>query len=189
MALQLRDRKGDQGSHGRMYLAAQGLGIVDPLASKAPGLTPYRYAFNNPISVTDPTGMFESSNALYQEMYDQGQEENEKGREAARNKGKESNEEKSTPQELSNQFGPNFVKNIESQIEKIVYSYNSTTLELADKIMELIGYGIDSDRDITPKDASFPYSLQIVGARLTFHELNHNWGRVNGAMYPKETYG
>jgi RHS repeat-associated protein len=32
---------------------------VDPLAEKAPGWTPYRYGFNNPIRYTDPTGMFE----------------------------------------------------------------------------------------------------------------------------------
>lgn len=34
---------------------------VDPLAEKAPGWTPYRYGFNNPIRYTDPTGMFEST--------------------------------------------------------------------------------------------------------------------------------
>lgn len=33
---------------------------VDPLAEKAPNWTPYRYAFNNPINVTDPTGLFET---------------------------------------------------------------------------------------------------------------------------------
>ena len=33
--------------------------VADPMAEMAPGLTPYRYAFNNPISVTDPTGMYE----------------------------------------------------------------------------------------------------------------------------------
>ncbi len=32
---------------------------VDPLADVVPGMTPYRYAFNNPINVTDPTGMLE----------------------------------------------------------------------------------------------------------------------------------
>jgi len=32
---------------------------VDPLVEQAPGWTPYRYGFQNPISYTDPTGMFE----------------------------------------------------------------------------------------------------------------------------------
>lgn len=32
---------------------------VDPMAAKASGWTPYRYCFNNPISFTDPNGMFE----------------------------------------------------------------------------------------------------------------------------------
>ncbi len=32
---------------------------VDPLADVVPSMTPYRYAFNNPVNVTDPTGMLE----------------------------------------------------------------------------------------------------------------------------------
>ena len=34
---------------------------VDPLADDAPGWTPYRYGFNNPLSYTDPTGMMENA--------------------------------------------------------------------------------------------------------------------------------
>ena len=33
--------------------------VLDPLADLAPGITPYRYGFNNPVSFTDPTGMYE----------------------------------------------------------------------------------------------------------------------------------
>ncbi len=32
---------------------------VDPLSSVAPGWTPYRYAYNNPLRYIDPTGMLE----------------------------------------------------------------------------------------------------------------------------------
>ncbi|MDN3606387.1 RHS repeat domain-containing protein [Kaistella yonginensis] len=32
---------------------------IDPLAELSPDLTPFRFAFNNPISFTDPTGMYE----------------------------------------------------------------------------------------------------------------------------------
>lgn len=45
----------------RMYDASVGRWFtVDPLAEFAPDWTPYRSFFNNPISFTDPTGMFES---------------------------------------------------------------------------------------------------------------------------------
>ncbi len=35
--------------------------VPDLLAEKACDWTPYRYAFNNPVSITDPNGMFEST--------------------------------------------------------------------------------------------------------------------------------
>jgi RHS repeat-associated protein len=34
---------------------------ADPLAEKAYNWTPYRYAFDNPVNITDPNGMFEST--------------------------------------------------------------------------------------------------------------------------------
>ena len=34
---------------------------VDPVAEKAPGWTPYRYCFQNPIKLIDPDGRFEGS--------------------------------------------------------------------------------------------------------------------------------
>ncbi len=38
-------------------------GCIDPMADAAPNWTPFRYAFNNPVIITDPTGMFEDPNA------------------------------------------------------------------------------------------------------------------------------
>ena len=44
-----------------MYDPAIGRWFVsDPLAEAAPGWTPYRYGFNNPMLYTDPTGMHEN---------------------------------------------------------------------------------------------------------------------------------
>jgi len=44
----------------RMYMPEIGRwGVVDPLAAKAPNLTPYRYSFNNPVNFVDPDGRYE----------------------------------------------------------------------------------------------------------------------------------
>ncbi|MEH7887842.1 RHS repeat-associated core domain-containing protein, partial [Elizabethkingia meningoseptica] len=45
----------------RMYMPDLGRwGVIDPLNDIAPSLSPYRYAFNSPISFTDPFGLFET---------------------------------------------------------------------------------------------------------------------------------
>ncbi len=57
----------------RMYDPAIGRwGVVDPMAEKAPGLTPFRYGFNNPLTFTDPTGMFEYVKGGYGEDIEMG---------------------------------------------------------------------------------------------------------------------
>jgi uncharacterized protein RhaS with RHS repeats len=37
--------------------------VVDPLGDRAPGWTPFRYGFNNPVLFIDPDGLFESKDA------------------------------------------------------------------------------------------------------------------------------
>ena len=45
----------------RVYVPGVGVfGAVDPLADLEPGLTPYRYAYNDPINYLDPDGLFET---------------------------------------------------------------------------------------------------------------------------------
>ena len=34
---------------------------VDPMSAAVPSMTPYRFCFNNPVNVTDPTGLLEST--------------------------------------------------------------------------------------------------------------------------------
>jgi hypothetical protein len=41
---------------------------IDPLADLAPGINPYRFGFNNPISMNDPTGLYEGS---IQDIFDE----------------------------------------------------------------------------------------------------------------------
>ncbi|WP_317618759.1 RHS repeat domain-containing protein [Chryseobacterium suipulveris] len=42
----------------------------DPLAELSPDLTPYRFGFNNPLSFTDPTGMYEDGYGDYDDYGD-----------------------------------------------------------------------------------------------------------------------
>jgi RHS repeat-associated protein len=37
---------------------------VDPMSAAAPGWTPYRFCFNNPVNIVDPTGMLEDDYKL-----------------------------------------------------------------------------------------------------------------------------
>lgn len=39
-------------------------GVIDPFSAVIPGVTPYRFAFNNPIYFSDPSGLFEETNIL-----------------------------------------------------------------------------------------------------------------------------
>lgn len=39
-------------------------GCIDPMSDLAPHWTPFRYGFNNPVNVTDPTGMLEVSDQV-----------------------------------------------------------------------------------------------------------------------------
>jgi hypothetical protein len=41
---------------------------IDPLADLAPGINPYRFGFNNPISLNDPIGLYEGS---IQDIFDE----------------------------------------------------------------------------------------------------------------------
>lgn len=43
---------------------------IDPLAELMPDLTPFRYAFNNPILYTDPNGMYEGGDGDWDEEND-----------------------------------------------------------------------------------------------------------------------
>ena len=47
---------------------------VDPLAEDAPDWTPYRFAFDNPLSYIDPDGLFETKKEAKQ--YAKGPEKN-----------------------------------------------------------------------------------------------------------------
>jgi len=61
----------------RNYDAALGRWMnLDPVAEMAPSITPYRYAFNNPLSFVDPDGMYEwrvnSKTGEYERVGDEG---------------------------------------------------------------------------------------------------------------------
>lgn len=43
---------------------------IDPMAELQPDMTPFRFGFNNPISVKDPTGMYEEGGGMGGDYYD-----------------------------------------------------------------------------------------------------------------------
>ncbi|WP_394336500.1 RHS repeat-associated core domain-containing protein, partial [Flavobacterium macacae] len=53
----------------RHYDNANGrFNCMDRLADLMPGITPYRFAFNNPNSWSDPTGLFENQASAFAYM-------------------------------------------------------------------------------------------------------------------------